>query len=187
MEDNPTNRNNSNQIQDSLHYRTMDMYSYSCIPVKSILYKLWTVGLCLSVIWSYHTVHGQDTMAIQHSGYNHHEHTHSVSSNHNSHLHCSKHCSSMIGKLEQRIHHRIREMEHRLDRRHQEQMKANNKTAQIDHAEKLMHHVLEELQVGTVGGRREGKVVYGEGRGEGGVKERREEQMRANNKTAQMF
>ncbi len=93
----------------------------------------------------------------------------------------------MIGKLEQRIHHRIREMEHRLDRRHQEQMKANNKTAQIDHAEKLMHHVLEELQVGTVGGRREGKVVYGEGRGEGGVKERREEQMRANNKTAQMF
>ncbi len=68
----------------------------------------------------------------------------------------------MIAKLEQRIHHRIRDMEHRSDRRHEEQMRANNKTAQIDHAEKLMHHVLEELQVGTC-------TVGWEGTGYGGV------------------
>ena len=53
-------------------------------------------------------------------------------------------------------------MEHRSDRRHEEQMRANNKTAQIDHAEKLMHHVLEELQVGTC-------TVGWEGTGYGGV------------------
>ncbi len=133
-------------MQNLLYYRTKDKYSYNCIP-KSLLYKLWMVGLCLSVIWSYHTTHGQDTMSIQHSGYHHHKLSQSPHNHHN--LHCTKHCTSMIAKLEQRVHHRIRDVEHRAEQRNQAQLRANNKTAAIEHTEKLMHHVLEELQVGT--------------------------------------
>ena len=112
-------------------------YTYhSPLLQQSFLHKLWTVGLCLTIIWTFHTAMGQDTMLIQHTGYGK-----------KGHFHCSKHCSSMVANLEQRLHHRIRDIDHRCTKRMEAAINANNKTAAIQHTEKLLHHVIEELQV----------------------------------------
>ena len=121
--------------------RTMDStssrgYSNRSFHQQSFLHKLWTVGLCLTIIWTFHTTMGQDTMLVQHSGYGK-----------KGHFHCSKHCSSMVANLEQRLHHRIRDVDHRCNKRIENAINANNKTAAIQHTEKLLHHVIEELQV----------------------------------------
>ena len=109
---------------------------HSSLLQQSFLHKLWTVGLCLTIIWTFHTAMGQDTMLIQHTGYGK-----------KGHFHCSKHCSSMVANLEQRLHHRIRDIDHRCTKRMESAINANNKTAAIQHTEKLLHHVIEELQV----------------------------------------
>ena len=136
-------------IQESLHTsrmksRRMDPSTscggrymhHSSLLQQSFLHKLWTVGLCLTIIWTFHTAMGQDTMLIQHTGYGK-----------KGHFHCSKHCSSMVANLEQRLHHRIRDIDHRCTKRMESAINANNKTAAIQHTEKLLHHVKEELQV----------------------------------------
>ena len=107
----------------------------------SFLHKLWTIGLCFVLLWTFHTTMAQDTMLIQHTGYakkgGGHHHLH----------HCSKHCTSMIASMEQRLHHRVRDVDHRCMKRVEAAVNANNKTAAIQHTEKLLHHVIEELQV----------------------------------------
>ena len=56
----------------------------------------------------------------------------------------------MVASVEQRLHHRIRDMEHRCNNRITAAINANNKTAAIQHTDKLLHHVIEEVQVGFI-------------------------------------